>query len=144
MPNQVKEPNSQGICPETILAVIREDKFDLAKFHPNEGRVLPCHCRDGKIGRREEENGVVSRFAASMWIHTKAVICNGRNHMQNYKLFRFCKFRSIMELANRVFDDPLDEHEWVSELTISCQEVKVLEALQYDLANPCTVQWRMV
>ena len=54
------------------------------------------------------------------------------------------KFRSIMEAVNWVCDDALDEHVWVSELTISCPEAKVLEALQYDLANPCTVQWRML
>ena len=41
-------------------------------------------------------------------------------------------------------DDALDEHVWVSELTISCQEAKVLEALQNDLANPCTAQWEML
>ena len=78
-----------------------------------------------------------SRFAACMWIHTEAMICNGQNNMQDYRLQ---KFRSIMEAVNLVCDDALDDHVWVSELTISCQEAKVLEALQCDLANPCTVQ----
>ena len=41
-------------------------------------------------------------------------------------------------------DDALDDHVWVSELTISCQEAKVLEAQQQDLAIPCIVQWRML
>ena len=71
-----------------------------------------------------------------MWICTKAVLCNKQNNMQNYKLFNF---RSIMEAVNWVCDDATDEHVWVSELTISCQE-----ALQYDLANPCMVQRGMV
>ena len=35
-----------------------------------------------------------------------------------------------------VCDDALDDHVWVSELTISYQEAKVLEALQYDLSKP--------
>ena len=46
-----------------------------------------------------------------------------------------------MEAVSWVRDDALDDHVWVSELTISCEAAKVLEALQYDLANPCIVQW---
>ena len=61
--------------------------------------------------------------------------------MQNCILL---KFRSILEAVNWVCDDALDEHVWVSELTISCQEAKILDALQYDLANPCIVQWRVL
>ena len=61
-----------------------------------------------------------------------------QNHMQNYKLL---KFRSIMEAVSWVCDDALDEHVWVSELIISCQESRVLEAPQDDLANPCIVRW---
>ena len=38
-----------------------------------------------------------------------------------------------MEAVSWVCDDALDEHLWVSEHTISCQEAKVVEALQYDL-----------
>ena len=57
---------------------------------------------------------------------------------------RLQKIRSIMEAVNWVCEDALDDHMWVSELTISCQEAKVLEALQYDLANPCIVQWGVV
>ena len=49
-----------------------------------------------------------------------------------------------MEEVNLVCDDALDDNVWVSELTISCHEAKVLEALQYDLANPCIVQWGML
>ena len=46
-----------------------------------------------------------------------------------------------MEEVNWVCDDALDDHVWVSELTISCRDAKVLEAPQYDLANPCIGQW---
>ena len=49
-----------------------------------------------------------------------------------------------MEALNCVCDDVLDDHVWVSELTIFCQEAKVLAALQYDSANPCLVQWSML
>ena len=58
--------------------------------------------------------------------------------MQDYGLQ---KFRSIMEAVIWLCDDALDDHVWVSELTIYFQEANVLEALQYDLANPCIVQW---
>ena len=61
--------------------------------------------------------------------------------MLNYRLL---PFRSIWEAVNWVCDDALDDHVWVSELTISCQKAKVLEALQYDFANPCMVQWGML
>ena len=93
------------------------------------------------IGGWEEEDWVVSRFAAGMFIYTKAVIRNGQNNMENYRLL---KFSSIMEAVNWVCDDALDDHVWVSELTISCLESKVLEALQYDLTNPCIVQWGLL
>ena len=58
------------------------------------------------------------------------------NHVQIHGLF---KFRSMTEAVNEVCDDALDDHVWRSELTIACQEAKVL---QCDLANPCIVQWR--
>ena len=48
-----------------------------------------------------------------------------------------------MEAVNWERDDALDEHVCVSEQTISLQEAKVLEALQYDLGIPCMVQWCM-
>ena len=46
----------------------------------------------GKIGGWEEEEGeqdnwVSPRFDASMWIYTKAVVYNGENHMQNFRIF---------------------------------------------------------
>ena len=43
-----------------------------------------------------------------------------------------------------VCDDALDDHVWVSELTMSCREAKVLEPLQYNIANPCIVQSGML
>ena len=115
-----------------------DDRFDLdtviqtkAEFSlPSQGWT--------RIGGREEESSVGPRFAASVWICTKAVMCNGQDNMQEYRLL---KFRSTMEAVSWVCDDALDDYVWVSGLTISCREAKVLEALQYDLANPCIVQW---
>ena len=75
-----------------------------------------------------------------MWIFTQAVICSGQNNMQNCRLF---KFRSEKEAVYWLSDVAVVEIVWVSELTISCQETKVLEALQYYSANPCIVQWEI-
>ena len=46
-----------------------------------------------------------------------------------------------MEAVNWVCDDALDDHVWVDEQTISCQEAKVLEASDFDIEVPCVVQW---
>ena len=73
--------------------------------------------------------------------NTKVAICNGQNNMQNYRLL---KFRSMTGAVSWVFDDALDDHVWVSELTMSCREAKVLEPLQYNIANPCIVQSGML
>ena len=81
-------------------------------------------------GWEEEKKLVGSRFAACMWINTKAVICNGQENTQEYLMQRF---RPIMEDANWVCDDVLNDHEWVSERTISRQEAEVLVAPDYDI-----------
>ena len=78
-----------------------------------------------EVGKREIGWDPDSQWACGyIFKYTKAVKCNGQSHMQNYRLL---KFRSIMEAVSWVFDDVLDEHVWVSELTISCQEAEVLE-----------------
>ena len=79
-----------------------------------------------------------SRQGASEPLHNFKEICNSQHNMLGY---RMQQSRSIMEAVSWVGDDALDDHLWVSELTISWQEAKILEALQYDLANPCVVQW---
>ena len=49
-----------------------------------------------------------------------------------------------MEVVKWVCDDAFDEQVWVSEQTITLQEAKVLEALQYDFEVPCVVQWKIL
>ena len=120
-----------------------EDKFDVENPIQTKAEFSFAIAVMDKIGGSEEVNWVGSRFAASMWIFTKAVIyAMGKTNMQNYRL---SKLRHIMmEAVNWVCDDPLDEDVWISQLTICCQEATVLEPLQYDLANSCTFQWRNV
>ena len=66
-----------------------------------------------------------ARFAASMWIHTKAVVCNGQRHVH---AFTVNKMNSIIEAVNLVCVDILQDHERVSGFSLSLQEPKVLEA----------------
>ena len=115
-----------------------DDTFDLENAIQTKAELSSATATMDKIGGWEEENWVGSRFAARMWIYTKVMICNGQNNMQEYRRH---KCRSIMEAVNWVCDDALDDHVWVSERAISCQEAK---GLQYDLANPCIVQWGML
>ena len=120
-----------------------EDKFDLENAIQTKAELSHAISVMGRIcgweGQEgEQENWVGPRFAASMWIHTLAVVRNGQNYMQN---FRFFKLRSVMEAVNWVCDDALDEHVWVSEQTISLQDTKVLEAVQYDSLETATTKW---
>ena len=55
-------------------------------------------------------------------LHKKAVICNGQG---NTHVCLMQRFRSVMEGVNWVCDDALEDHVWVSELTISRQETEV-------------------
>ena len=47
--------------------------------------------------RNELENWMGARFAACMWIHTEAVVCNGQRHMPTC---RRNKVNSIVEAVN--------------------------------------------
>ena len=100
-----------------------EDKFDL-EFS------FAIAVMD-RTGGWEEEEGEQEHWVgprvASMWVYTKAVVCNRQNHMHNYKIF---KIKSVMEVVNWVCGDALDEHVCVVEKTISLQAAEVLEALQ--------------
>ena len=123
-----------------------EDKFDLENAIQTKAELSYAIAVMDRVGGWEEEDGeqenwVGPRFAASMWIYTKAVMCNVQNHMQNFRIF---KLSSIKEAVNGMCDDAFDEHVWVSEGTISLHKTKVLEVLQYDIEIPCIVQWRML
>ena len=89
-------------CRETILVFFVEDKFDLDNAIQTKAEFSYAIAVMDKTGGWEEEEGkqenwVGPIFAASMWIFTKAVVCNGQNHMQNYRTF---KKGSIMEVVN--------------------------------------------
>ena len=54
-----------------------DDRFDLENPIQTKAEFSNANAVMDKIGRREEEDWVGSRFAASMWMYTKAVVCNG-------------------------------------------------------------------
>ena len=73
-----------------------------------------------------------------MWIYTKAVICNGQNHMD---VFRHQKKYSIMEASNGVCARVQEPHDWISEFSLVLQENKILEAMNFDVDVPCALRW---
>ena len=89
----------------------------------------------------EEEQLVGSRFAACVWICTKAVLCDGQDSTQDYLRRRLS---TIMESVGCVCEEAMEGHELVSELTISMQESENLVALSCDIDAPCVVQWRLL
>ena len=96
---------------------------------------------DKICGWEDEQKTVVSLFAACMWIDTKAVLCDGQESMQDYLVRRLL---SIRESVNRVCEEALEDHQWVSELTISMQENEVLAELDHEIDIPCVVQWGLL
>ena len=75
---------------------------------------------------RQTCSQVRSLFAACMWVYTKCVLCDGQETAQDFLKRRML---SIMESATWVCEEVLEEHEWVSPLTISLKEEEVLREL---------------
>ena len=62
-----------------------DDRFDLETAIQTKAEFSHAIAVMDRMGGWEEEDWVGSRFAASMWICTKAVLRNGQNDMQNYR-----------------------------------------------------------
>ena len=86
-----------------------------------------------KVGGWNEEKWVGSKFAACMWMHTKAVPCDGRDLRQ--------MLRIITECVSWACKDFMWEHVCVTEPTFSGRENDILKALNHDLDVPCRLQW---
>ena len=85
-----------------------------------------------KIRGWEERKKVGSLCAASLWIYTEAVLCNGRHQPEEDLQWRLL---AIMESANWVREDAFnEEHEWVT------QDI-ILECL---VRIPCVIQWALL
>ena len=74
---------------------------------------------DAVCGWEDEEKIVGSKFAACMWIYTKEVLTRG--HILNREKEEYLKKRMmfIMLCTNWVSAGALEDHEWVSESTIT-------------------------
>ena len=94
---------------------------------------------DKICGWGKEQKWVGSLLAAFMWIYIKAVLCDGHDSTQEY--FRR-RMLSIMECVNWACEEALEEHEWVSTLTISLkeEEEEVLAELEHEIDVLCVVQ----
>ena len=91
-----------------------------------------------KVEGWNEEEWVGSKFAACMWIYTKAVLCDGhRRPPQDLRQM----FDIIMECLSCLCEAALWKHEWVTEPNVLRKENDILEALNYDLDVPCPLQW---
>ena len=66
------------------------------------------------------------------------MLCDAHDSMQEYLKRRIL---SIMKSVNWVCEEALEEHEWVSPLTISTKEEEVLTELDSEIDIPCVVQW---
>ena len=55
------------------------------------------------------------------------------------------RFMTIMESVNWVCEDAFkEEHEWVTQCTISEQEDRILADLGYNFDDPCVIQWALL
>ena len=69
------------------------------------------------------------------------MLCDGQESTQEYLRQ---KLLSIMESVSWVCDDVLENHEWVSKLTVSMPDNVVLLPQNYDIDVPCVVQWGLL
>ena len=85
-----------------------------------------------------------SKFASCMWIYTKEALTKGQ--IPNSEVEKYLKKRmmSTMPRMNWVCAETFDDHEWVSESTITQREEEVMGIeLDYEIGIPCVVQWCM-
>ena len=54
------------------------------------------------------------------------------------------RLSTIVECVSWVCEDALWEHEWVTQLNVIQKENKILEALNYCLDVPCSIQWGLL
>ena len=92
-----------------------------------------------KVEGWNEEEWVGSEFAASMWIYTKAVLCDGRGRGPPLDLKQLLRIN--MESVSWVTEDFPWEHEWVTEPNVLWKENDIFEALDYHVDIPCPLQW---
>ena len=91
-----------------------------------------------KVEGWKEEEWVGAYFAASMWIFTKAALCDGRKRVPPVDVQTILAI--IIASASWVTEDFLWDHEWITETKVTMKENLILEALHYDIEVPCPFQ----
>ena len=105
------------------------------------GRVLDLIlCESLSVQNINQRMG--SCLAACMWIYTKAVLCDGRRRDPPQDLQP--KLGIVVESVSCVTEDPLWEHEWITETNVTLTENVILEALNYGIDVPCPLQWGLL
>ena len=95
---------------------------------------------DGK----DDEKRVGSKFAACMWIYTKEVLTKGQKPIPEMEEYLKRRLMSIVLCMNWVSAGTFDDHEWVSETTIT-QHVEYVMGMEldYEIGFPRVLQWCM-
>ena len=94
-----------------------------------------------KVEGRNDEKWVGSYLAASMWIYTKPVLCDGRK--RDPPLYWQPVLSITVESVCWVTEDSLWDHEWITETKVTMKENLILDALHYDIEVPCPLQWAL-
>ena len=95
-----------------------------------------------KVEGWKEEQWVGSFLAASMWMYTKAALCDGRKCDPPLDLRSILAI--IIESVSWVTEDFLWDHEWITETKVTVKESLILVALHYDIEVPCPLQWALL
>ena len=82
----------------------------------------------------EKEEWVGSHLAASIWMYTKAALCDGRKKDPPLDLQPI--LATIIESVSWVTEDSLLDHEWITETKVTMRENPILEARHYDIEVP--------
>ena len=107
----------------TILDVLRQGRVRLTNSIQTKAEfsyAIAVMYRIGGCNEADDEGSQIGAiFAASMWIYTKAVACNGQQHMEN---LRINTMNSIMEAVSWVCAYFQEDHDWISEFSLAQQE----------------------
>ena len=95
-----------------------------------------------KVEGRKEEEWVGSYLAASMWIYTKAALCDGRKRTPPLDMQTIPAI--IIESGSRVTEDFLWDHERITETKVTMKENLILEALHCDIEVPYPFPWSLL
>ena len=122
----------------------RDSSCKPAHVQPKADFFFAMTVMDKICGWEDEEHCVGSKFAACMWICSNRVLTGGQKPTPEMEVYLKRRLLSIMLCMSCVFAGSFDDHEWVSESTITGQEEVMGKELDYEICIPCVVQWCML